>query len=266
MRHCYVLRVFTTGAEGGNHLGVVTDVTGLDPATMQRIATDLGFSETVFLDWVDRGVPYARIFTPAAELPFAGHPLVGAAWVLGVQGPGTVDRIECGIGMVDFAVDAEGVVWLSLQAETEVTEQADGRDMADRCGIPDAIATALVALPKRYFMIEVEGAEAVTGASPNIAAIESEDFMGAYMFARDGETTRARFFAPAVGVAEDPATGSAAVALAAYLQHTGIEAGETTIHQGAEIGFPSVIRLAWDGTQVHIGGSVVRDEVRVLDD
>ena len=74
MRHCYVLRVFTRGDEGGNHLGVVTDVTGLDTETMQGIATELGFSETVFIDWQNEGVPFVRIFTPAAEMPFCGTP------------------------------------------------------------------------------------------------------------------------------------------------------------------------------------------------
>ena len=78
MRHCYVLRVFTRGGEGGNHLGVVTDTTGLADVTMQAIATALGFSETIFIDWRAVGDPRVRIFTPAAELAFAGHPLVGA--------------------------------------------------------------------------------------------------------------------------------------------------------------------------------------------
>ena len=88
MRHCQVLSVFTRDGAGGNPLGVITDVTGLDGAAMQAIATELGFSETVFLDSTRPGVPQARIFTPAAEIPFAGHPLVGAGWVLGAMGPG----------------------------------------------------------------------------------------------------------------------------------------------------------------------------------
>ena len=79
-----VLRVFTAGREGGNHLGVVNDLVDLDDAAMQQIATDLGFTETVFVDWPEGSIPFARIFTPAEELPFAGHPLVGAAWCLTV--------------------------------------------------------------------------------------------------------------------------------------------------------------------------------------
>ena len=85
MRSCHVLRVFTRGDVGGNHLGVVNDASGLDTDAMQGVAADLGFSETVFLH--DRGSdgPFVRIFTPAAEMQFAGHPLVGAAWMTSVR-------------------------------------------------------------------------------------------------------------------------------------------------------------------------------------
>ncbi len=266
MRHCYVLRVFTSGAAGGNHLGVITDMTGLDDVTMQRIAADLAFSETVFIDWMERTIPYARIFTPTSELPFAGHPLVGASWVLGVAGPGGIDTIECGIGPVRFEIGEADTVWLALSPESSVSVPDGGRDVADRCGIPDAIGTAVVALPKRYFMVEVEDVEAVAAVTPNHGAIESEDYLGVYVFAADGADTRARFFAPSVGVPEDPATGSAAVALAAYHRHHGRQAGATTIHQGIEMGHPSVVRLAWDGAAVRLGGTVARDDVRVLDD
>ena len=107
MRPCYVLRVFTAGGEGGNHLGVVVDVTGLDDGTMQEIAADLRFSETIFIDWNRGAVPAVRIFTPVAELPFAGHPLVGAAWVLGTMAPGAVDSLRCGIGEVRLGLEGD---------------------------------------------------------------------------------------------------------------------------------------------------------------
>jgi PhzF family phenazine biosynthesis protein len=81
LRQCYVLRVFTRGDEGGNHLGVIVDLTALDAPMMQTIAVDLAFSESVFID-ASGDVPHCRIFTPTAELAFAGHPLVGAAWLL----------------------------------------------------------------------------------------------------------------------------------------------------------------------------------------
>ena len=90
-RHCYVLRVFTRGDEGGNHLGVVTDSTSLTTESMQAIAVDLGFSETIFLEWNEGEIPHVRIFTPGAEMAFAGHPLVGMAWTLKQLGPGHPD-------------------------------------------------------------------------------------------------------------------------------------------------------------------------------
>ena len=82
------------GRSRGNHLGVVPDVAGLDTGTMQGIASDLGFSETIFLDRTE-AIPAARIFTPEVELPFAGHPLVGAAWVLGEIEAEPPDRLSC---------------------------------------------------------------------------------------------------------------------------------------------------------------------------
>ena len=112
MRHCYVVRVFTVGSDGGNPLGVIPDSTGLTDDHKQAIASDLGFSETVFLDWPEGAVPVLRIFTPAVELPFAGHPLVGTAWVLNEMGPGaTAMRIAIG----DVAVvPREDAMWVTL--------------------------------------------------------------------------------------------------------------------------------------------------------
>ncbi|MEX1125353.1 MAG: PhzF family phenazine biosynthesis protein, partial [Acidimicrobiia bacterium] len=98
-RECQILRVFTREGVGGNHLGVVIDVTGLTTEVMQAITVDLGFSETIFCDLAG-DVPTARIFTPGAEIPFAGHPLVGLGWALNDSHHGGVDRIRCGIGEV----------------------------------------------------------------------------------------------------------------------------------------------------------------------
>ena len=89
---------------------------------------------------------------------------------------------------------------------------------------------------------------------------------GTYLYARVGDQVRARFFAPASGVDEDPATGSAAVALAAALAARGEVAGQVTIEQGEEMGHPSRIELVWDATTASIGGTVRHDEVRVLED
>ncbi len=262
MRPCHVLRVFTEGTDGGNHLGVVVDVVGLDDGTMQAIATDLGFSETIYIDWNDRAVPATRIFTPATELRFAGHPLVGAAWVLATMGPGGVDTLSCGIGDVSFGRDGAGA-WIEVSSSASATDAPDGAALAAAAGLPEPVAAARVNVPQSYVLLEVADAAQVAGATPDFDALGGVD--GTYLYARDGGQVRSRFFAPALGVPEDPATGSAAVALAAALAARGEIRGAVSISQGTEVGFPSRIELSWDGLRVRIGGTVVRDEVRMLD-
>lgn len=263
MRHCYVLRVFTRGAEGGNHLGVVTDLTGLPDRAMQGIATDLGFSETVFIDWRVEGPPTVRIFTPAAELPFAGHPLVGAAWVLGVIGPGTVDTMRCGVGAIPFRTEGDRV-WIDAPLVADV--EAALPDPASDAGLPVTGRAWWTRMPIPYLMVEAPSVEAVAGAQPDFGVLGSGPAAEALcLFARSDDRVRSRFFAPGLGVDEDPATGSAAAALAAVLAHEGEPEGRLTVHQGAEIGWPSEILLRWAGEVAALGGTVVRDEVRSLE-
>jgi trans-2,3-dihydro-3-hydroxyanthranilate isomerase len=260
VRHCYILSVFTRDGAGGNPLGVVTDVTGLDDGAMQAIATDLAFSETVFLDWTIPGTPRARIFTPAAEIPFAGHPLVGAGWVLGKMGPGTTRRVACGIGEVPFRLDGESVF-----IEVPLPRDVEPAAVAPVAGLPPAERAWLVRLPLRYLLLEADSAGAVAEAHPDFVGLAASPWEGTLLFSRAGGTAKARFFAPAVGVAEDPATGSAAVALAGALAHSGEKAGSLTIEQGDEIGAPSRIEVSWGGGIVAVGGGVRRDQVRVLE-
>ncbi len=263
-RACQIVRVFTTGADGGNHLGVVTDIVGLDAGAMQAIATDLGYSETVFIDWAGpSSVPGVRIFTPAMELPFAGHPLVGAAWVLSRLGPGAGSRLSCPAGVVEYR--SEGAeTWIDASAvPVDVAELDGAEDFIARAGLaaPDRIWRLL--LPKEYVVAEFFDRDAVTEARP-AREVLAERF-GTLIFHRDGDAVRARFFAPSAGVDEDPATGSAAVALASALRHAGETDGAVRIAQGAEIGHPSQIGLRWDEASVSIGGTVVRDEARFID-
>ncbi len=254
-RHCYVLRVFTRGDEGGNHLGVVTDVTGLGADAMQGIASELGFSETVFVDWRQGGVPKARIFTPGRELPFAGHPLVGAGWVLLAMGPGGPDRIACGIGEVAIRRD-DDTVWITPPFDQQVTAAA-----VDIPGWPPALEAWEVRMPIPYHLLRLGTPAQVAGLDPPSGPSE----VYAWAWEEEGTRAKARFFAEDVGVVEDPATGSAAVALAAALRHAGHDTGDLVISQGDEIGHPSTIRLRWNGDRVEVGGTVRRDEIRELE-
>ena len=120
-------------------------------------------------------------------------------------------------------------------------------------------------MPAPYLMVEAADAATVSAARPDLEALAGmADVMGLFLFA--GEVrVRARFFAPSAGVAEDPATGSAAVALAALRRWQGDMSGAFDVAQGEEIDHPSLIHCRWDGGRIVIGGTVVHDEVRVLD-
>lgn len=261
-RHCYVLSVFTDDGAGGNALGVITDVTGLDDATMQAIATDLGFSETVYLEWKAGSVPHARIFTPASELPFAGHPLVGAAWVMQSLGPGGPDRLTCEVGEVAMRVDGD-VAWIDVVPAGSAVATGEGMLLAAAAGLATPVRAWWVTMPKEYLLLEMPDDGAVTDAAPAMDVLAKH--FGTYIFHRAGNSVHARFFAPGSGIDEDPATGSAAVALAMALASSGEPKGALSIRQGAEMGFPSVIQMTWDGGDVSIGGGVRRDEVRFLE-
>ncbi len=258
MRHCYVVRVFTVGTVGGNALGVIPDSTGLDLGAMQRIAADLGFSETVFIDWPSGEMPTLRIFTPAAEMPFAGHPLVGTAWVLNQMGPG-VDTMSIQIGEVGVRMEDE-LVWVSPPPIDQPTREASV-DEAASCGVK-ATRAWRVAVPSDYLVAEVASEADLVTTEPDLEAV-SEAADGLYVFHGHG-LTRSRFFAPRLGVDEDPATGSAAVALCAVSRLLGRESGAAQIVQGLP-GALSEIHLTWDGLAVELGGRVVKDEVRSLD-
>jgi trans-2,3-dihydro-3-hydroxyanthranilate isomerase len=255
-RHCYVLRVFTKGDEGGNYLGVVTDILGLDDERMQRIATELGFPETIYLNWFDGPRPRARIFTPSTELPFAGHPLVGAAWVLINLGPLDPGGIECPIGIIPIRQRGPDT-WIEVPPDQPVV--AGERELPASVV---AVETVEVRVPSPYLLVRLRDPRAVAEVSPS----DFGDLGAVYVWAwlNEGEMVKARFFAPGFGIVEDPATGSAAVALAARMRAVGDSEGRLEIHQGAETGQPSLLRLEWDRSRTAVGGTVVRDEVRFL--
>lgn len=266
-----VVDVFTDRAYAGNPLAVVHGGTDLDAAQMQAIAAEFGLSETVFpLPPTAAGADYRlRIFTPARELPFAGHPSVGAAWVLArdrVIDTGEVVQ-ECGAGLLPVTVDPYGAQVTG--GPPELGPDLDGAALAGALGLAaadlDPALPAGVAAAGVPFAFLPVRPDAVARALPDPPALRrlSSGLVGVavFAFARPDWHAHLRMFAPEVGVVEDPATGSAAVALGVYLTARGLLAADGqsgfTVAQGAEIGRPS--RL---GVLVHAaGGAAVRTAV-----
>ena len=221
-----VLRVFTD-SEGnfGNPLGVV-DARTVAPADRQRIATELGYSETVFIDLPAAGstTAHARIFTPATELPFAGHPTVGAAWWLRDRGtPIRTLQVPAGIVQIRYEDQLTGIV-----ARAEWSPE--------------------------FVVYDLTSVAEVLAADPSDYEDESYHYLWAWID-RDAGRIRSRMFANELGVPEDEATGSAAVRMTEYLSHD----LEITQGEGSQI----MTRLNPDGW-VQVWGRVVDDGVRQL--
>jgi len=260
VRPAHILRVFTRKDIGGNHLGVVNDIVGLSDEDMQAIAADLGFPETTFVDWGDREVPMVRIFTPAVEMEFAGHPMVGTAWVMNFLGPRSHDRLECATGPVEVAI--EGDVVSIETALNQRVEDASDISVLERAGLPAPDRAWWVHMPKPYLVAQYARSADISGLDPDMAVLE--EHFGTLCFARNDHRAHSRFFAPAGGVPEDPATGSAAVALARAMVHAGQPEGRLSIDQGAEMGSPSRIELSWSADRARIGGTVAHDRIELV--
>jgi trans-2,3-dihydro-3-hydroxyanthranilate isomerase len=242
-----VVRVFTRDRAGGNLLGIHDGI--LDDGEMQAVAAALGYSETVFLGDAADGVTPVRIFTPGTELPFAGHPLVGTTWHL--TEPGDTVALRCGIGVVTGRRADGG------DASIDVT-YLPPVDEADPP--PGAIGAWIAQMPLPYEVQELPGPDAVAAYEPPDEP--AHRLLWAPGDDGDADVIRARFFAFGVGVPEDPATGSAAVALAAVQRHLGRTEGRVTIHQGSEMGCPSRIELRWTSDLTVVGGAVADDGIR----
>lgn len=276
-----VVDVFTDRPYTGNPLAVVhvhdpATAAALPPEAMQRIAAEFALSETVFaLPPSTPDADYrARIFTPAVELPFAGHPSVGAAWVLardGVIGRGEVVQ-ECGAGLLPVVVDAEGA--RITGGRPEIGPALDPGPLAAAVGLApgevDGTVLPGIASAGVPFAILVVRPGAVARAVADERAVcgLTDGLTGLVVcsleLAGPGRVAglHVRMFAPGSGVPEDPATGSAAVALGVFLVDRGLLAGEGeasfTIAQGAEIGRPSSLEVGVRAA----GGRAVRTSVR----
>jgi trans-2,3-dihydro-3-hydroxyanthranilate isomerase len=265
-----VADVFTDVPLSGNQLAVFTDARDLDPLTMQALAKEMAFSETVFVlpPQADGADVRIRIFTPASELRFAGHPILGTAFVLAGPLQKILLRIETGSGIVPVELEREGAQivfgWMEQPLPTwRQFERADELLAALRVegsGLPVEVYDNGV----EHAYVELPSAARVAAVSPDFAALGAIAEAGASCFARTDGGWKTRMFAPSLGVAEDPATGSAVGPLAVHLaRHGRIAFGEEiVVDQGVELGRPARLYARVDGSadrleRVLVGGSAV---------
>jgi trans-2,3-dihydro-3-hydroxyanthranilate isomerase len=270
-RFRYVLcDVFTDSPLAGNQLAVFTDARGLDDETMQSLARELKLSESTFvLPPEQGGHAKVRIFTPAKELPFAGHPTLGTAFVLAAPLQLLEIRLETGMGIVPVRLEREGdrIVFGRMEQPLPTVEP-----YAAEAELLAALGLERSELPvERYdngaqhVYVALGSEEEVSALRPDLNRLgELEGVVGVNCFAGSDGRWKTRMFAPASGVPEDPATGSAAGPLALHLaRHGRIAFGEEIeISQGVEIDRPSTLYARADGSvdnveRVEVGGSAV---------
>jgi trans-2,3-dihydro-3-hydroxyanthranilate isomerase len=264
-----VCDVFTDRPLEGNQLAVFTDAREIPEDVLQPLAREMNYSETVYvLPKEGDGHVRIRIFTPAAELPFAGHPIVGTAFVLAAPLQLAEIRLETGAGVVPVQLERDGdrivfgrmaqpiPTWEPFEQEAEVLA-ALGVEQTE-------LPVELYSNGPRFVHVTLDSPDRVAALRPDFARVEQLPANGVYCSAGSGREWKARLFAPASGVAEDPATGSAAGPLAVHLaRHGRIAWGEEIeISQGAEINRPSKLYARAEGSadkveRVEVGGSAV---------
>ncbi len=273
-RSYLVLDVFTRTPLEGNALALVRDGRGLSTEEMQRIARELNLSETVFALPADGGGADARvrIFTPFSELPFAGHPVLGSAIALGAALSSTHVTLLTGAGEVPVelapAADLVGEgrmrqplpSWAPFERERELLAALG----VERSQLPVEVYVN----GPRHVYVMLESEDAVAALAPDLRALGALGEALFSCFAAAGARFKTRMFAPAVGVAEDPATGSAAGPLAVHACRHGLVpfGEEITISQGAEIGRPSLLRARAIGSADALEAVEVAGEAVIVAD
>jgi trans-2,3-dihydro-3-hydroxyanthranilate isomerase len=284
------LDVFTSVPFGGNQLAVIPDASGLSDAEMQAIAKEMNYSESTFvLPATDPKAAWrVRIFMPSTELPFAGHPVVGTTFALAAEGKlpanETPAYLQLGVGTlpVDLLYEERRLsfVWMHQPIPNFSPWQGDRARLVTALGLAEDDLVADLPIERAelgiaHLYVPVRSLEAVGRARPSsdlIDAVATADPLGVNVFTLErppsGNDVHTRMFAPSMGVAEDPATGSAAGPLGVYLlRHGRIRPDETgvahaRVEQGIEMGRPSVLAVAIAGTaddiqDVRVGGEAV---------
>lgn len=277
----YVLcDVFTDRSLTGNQLAVFTDARNVTPETMQEIAREMNLSESVFvLPPKNGGHARIRIFTPKQELPFAGHPTLGTAFVLGEPLQAEVVRLETGAGVVPVVLEREGprvtFGWMA-QPLPMIGAFSATEKLFDALGVKGSLLPVdTYDLGPSHLYVMLESKDQVAALNPNFQALAAISPHGVNTFAGVDGRYKTRMFAPSHGINEDAATGSAAGPLAVHLlRHGKIKSGDTiTISQGAEINRPSTLYARANGTasqieSVEVGGSALiigRGELKLRD-
>jgi trans-2,3-dihydro-3-hydroxyanthranilate isomerase len=287
-RYAFVqVDVFTDRIFGGNQLAVFLEPEGLSDAEMQAIAMEMNLAETTFVLPSTRPdcVARVRIFTPARELPFAGHPTIGTAWVLASRGrlPGWSASLEEGIGAVPVLIEGElaapTMVWMA-QHDPEFGPSLPRRaELAAALGLTEAdllpdqpILTGSTGIPFLFIPLRTPAAvDAAIADLPAVARAFTGERLGVFIFAPDPERGVGRvysrmFAGDTAGIVEDAATGSASGPLGAYVAEHGVvelaEPLELVSLQGNKMGRPSSIHIRLrmvDGraTEIQVGGGVV---------
>ena len=267
----YICDVFTDTRFGGNQLAVLPEAQGLSDRQMQQVAREFNFSESSFVLPPERGhACRVRIFTPTSEIPFAGHPNIGTAFVLATAGVfGPVDdsmtvTFEEKAGLVPIQIRRhEGTIWCELSAPERLSlgKTVPVETLASAVSLTpsDVVTTthlpqvASVGLP--FLMAELRDRSALARAKVSAQGLDALAALGVtpdvhlYTRSADEFDIRARMFAPFDGVPEDPATGSANCALAGLLSHYGDATDGSVswrIAQGVEMGRPSVLQASAD--------------------
>jgi trans-2,3-dihydro-3-hydroxyanthranilate isomerase len=263
-----VADVFTDVPLAGNQLAVFTDGREVDDETMRKLAREMNFSETVFvLPPESGGHARIRIFTPMTELSFAGHPVLGSAFVLGAPLQLDEIRLETGSGVIPVKLEREGarIVFGRMQQPIpnwEPFEQAE--ELQELLGVRSQLPVETYDLGPQHVFLELGSEAEVAALEPDFGALARLTQICVNCFAGSGARWKTRMFAPASGVAEDPATGSACGPLGVHLvRHGRIGFGEEVeVSQGAEVGRPSTLYVRVDGAaeqidRVEVSGSAV---------
>jgi len=259
-----VADVFTDVALAGNQLAVFVDGDAVPEELKQRFAQEIGFSETVYVGAGDR----IRIFTPAIELPFAGHPVLGTAFVL-TQLRGVSEIVlECKAGPVHLTLDASGRGRMTQPLPTSSPWNGDAVALLECLGVEKAIVPIDVYDNGVRHLYVVLASEAdVAALRPDIGRLaEVVTDAGTSCVAGAGTWWKSRMFGPSLGVAEDPATGSAAGPLAVHLYRHGLVAWgtEITITQGVEIGRPSTLYAVARGSDAGVDAVEVAGDTVIV--